>query len=371
VATARSAPRWGSTDVLARQGRLSQRWLRENDHWAFAGLVALTLVAATLMATFSTVFTASVLMIPLLLTDLVLPPKRIPAFVTFVFVVLCVESVIEFRDDGIPPRRWAALVLVVMMALLLVAVAYRRNRLGVAGLKGDALLLDLQDRINRQGEVPDLPVDWHLDVATRSAGGTSFAGDFLVAHRDPGRRLLSLVLVDVSGKGVQAGTRSLLLSGAFGGLIGAVTPEEFLPAANGFLLRQDWDEGFATAVHLCLDLGTGFYEIRAAGHPPAIQFHAGAGRWQVQDLAEGPVLGLVPHAEFKPLRGRLGSGDVLMLYTDGLVEQPRRDIGLGIDRLIGEGERLLRTGFRDSAQGLVEKLGASADDCALAVVHRR
>ena len=61
-------------------------------------------------------------------------------------------------------------------------------------------------------------------------------------------------MVDVSGKGEEAGTRALLLSGAFGGLLGALPPAEFLPAANDYLLRQDWDEGFATAVHLSLDL---------------------------------------------------------------------------------------------------------------------
>ena len=54
----------------------------------------------------------------------------------------------------------------------------------------------------------------------------------------------------MSGKGVDAGTRALLLSGAFGGLLGALPSEEFLAASNDYLLRQGWDEGFATAVHV-------------------------------------------------------------------------------------------------------------------------
>ena len=257
------------------------------------------------------------------------------------------------------------------MGAVVVALARRRARLGVAGFMGDSMLIDLQERINRQGRIPALPTQWYVDVATRSAGGTSFAGDFIVAHRNEERDALSLVLVDVSGKGVDAGTRSLLLSGAFGGLLGALPPAEFLPSANEFLHRQGWDEGFATAVHVDLELGSGRFEVRAAGHPPAIQFRAGSGRWQVHERAEGPVLGLVDGRRSSPsMRGRLGSGDVLMLYTDGLVERPSRDIGLGIDRLIGEGERLVRTGFRDSAAGLVQRLGASSDDCALAVLHR-
>jgi hypothetical protein len=345
----------------------------ENDRNAFAVLAALTLAAAGLMLGYRSAFTATVLMVPLLLTDLLLPPRRIPAFVGFFFVVLCVETALEFRadEDGIPLRRWVAVAIALLMAAVLVAVSLRRNRLGVAGLLGDEMLLDLQDRINRQGIVPALPSGWSIDVATRAAGGTSFAGDFMVVHRSETTNELSLVLVDVSGKGVDAGTRSLLLSGAFGGLLGALPPSEFLPAANDFLLRQRWEEGFATAVQVSVDLETGDYELVSAGHPPAIQLLAGAGRWQVQDAAEGPILGLVPKADFRPVRGQMGSGDALLLYTDGLVERPRRDIGLGIDKLVGEAERLVRHGFEDCAQGLVAKLGATGDDCALAVLYRR
>src|SRR5690606_21031111 len=114
----------------------------------------------------------------------------------------------------------------------------------------------------------------------RAAGGTLFAGDFVVASRAE-RSRLDVVVVDVSGKGEQAGTRALLLSGAFGGLMGALSPDEFLPAANDYLLRQDWGEGFATAVHFTVNLDTGDYEVRSAGHPPAAFHDAGTGRWSV------------------------------------------------------------------------------------------
>ena len=55
------------------------------------------------------------------------------------------------------------------------------------------------------------------------------------------------------------------------------------------------------------------------------------------------MLGLIPDAEFDHARGVLRRGDALMLYTDGLVETPTRDIGLGIDRLIGQAERPARS----------------------------
>ena len=62
-----------------------------------------------------------------------------------------------------------------------------------------------------------------------------------------------------------------------------------------------------------------------------------------------------------------------MLYTDGLVEAPGRDIDVGTDRLLGEAERMLASGFRVGAQPLVDVLqrgSGGADDCALVLIWR-
>ena len=96
-----------------------------------------------------------------------------------------------------------------------------------------------------------------------------------MAHLSPSGHRLEIVLVDVSGKGTRAGTRSLLLSGALGGLLGAIPSADFLRAANEYLVRQGWEEGFATAVHLDLDLRTGEYSIANAGHPSPARYTSG------------------------------------------------------------------------------------------------
>jgi serine phosphatase RsbU (regulator of sigma subunit) len=204
----------------------------------------------------------------------------------------------------------------------------------------------------------------------RSAGGVSFSGDFLVATKTHDGRVLEVAVVDVSGKGIAAGTRALQLSGAFGGLLGALAPGDFLVAANDYLLRQEWGEGFATAVHLALDLETASFQVRTAGHPPAVQFHAGSGRWTVLSSA-GPILGIMSRADFAPSTGQLQSGDALMLYTDGLVETPQKDITMGIDKLVGEAERLVARGFERGASRLVDRLASEGDDRALLLLHRR
>lgn len=264
------------------------------------------------------------------------------------------------------PGNW----LVLASAVAFVFVAARdRSRLGLRGGKGESMLVDLRDRLRAQGEMPMLPAGWGAEVVLRNAYGDSFSGDFLVASRDGS--VLEVVLVDVSGKGLDAGSRALLLSGAFGGLLGAMPSEEFLPAANRYLLRQRWEEGFATAVHLVTDLRTGDFVLRYAGHPPSAQFSAGSGQWRVLDSVGGPVLGVVEIDSFPHCAGRLRPGDALLLYTDGLIESPGRDLSVGIDRLLGHAERLVTSSFRDGARRLVEAVGdGDGDDRALIIFWR-
>jgi serine phosphatase RsbU (regulator of sigma subunit) len=237
------------------------------------------------------------------------------------------------------------------------------------GLRGDQMLIELRDRIRAQGKIPDLPDHWRAISVLRPAGGSSFGGDFLVSACDG--KVLELALVDVAGKGIEAGTRALMLSGAFGGLLGSVPHEDYLPACNAYLQRGGPPEGFVTAVHLTLDLVTGDYRISSAGHPPAAHFEAGTGRWRLTG-ARGIVLGVVPDLRSAPESGNLRPGDALMLYTDGLVEAPGKDIDVGIDRLLGEADRLVASGFGEGAARLVQNMqgGPGSDDCALALIWR-
>lgn len=358
----------------AAQPARAPRWLRSWQLFLRRGLstefqVALWLALAAMGITVAVAiwpvqmpFTA--LMLPLLVASVLLGPRTLPWFVTFLIALLAVTFALQVE---ITSRTIAATVVQLTMGIVVLAASARRSALGVAGIHGETMFIDLRDRILTQGGIPDLPPGWQVQSALRSAGGTPFAGDFVVAARRGDH--LEVVVVDVSGKGAEAGTRALLLSGAFGGLLGAMPPARFLPAANDYLLRQEWEEGFATAIHLSLVLTTGDYEIRTAGHPPAAHRAAGSGRWQVL-RTEGPVLGLIEDATFTCAHGHLGKGDAVILYTDGMVEEPRVDIDLGIDRMLGQAESLLRGSFDGAATRLTEALGSPDDDRAMLVVHR-
>jgi len=291
---------------------------------------------------------------------------------SLVLLLVVAAAVISWQvhELGLAEERPGSIIVVAATAAIVLAVARARAQVGVAGLRGESMLVDLRDRLRAQGELPTLPAGWSAEVVLRPAGGASFSGDFLVATAAPGQQNLELVLCDVSGKGVDAGTRALLLSGALSGLLGAMPVTQFLPAANQYLLRQGWQDGFATAVHVALDLASGDFTVLNAGHPPPVQFVAGSGTWHLLE-GHGTALGVDPSAAYPEHHGQLARGDALLLYSDGVVEQPGRDIDVGIDRLVGQAERLVTRGFSRGARRLVDtgRTGAS-DDRALVLLWR-
>jgi len=329
------------------------------------GLVGFTLLLAVGTIGFPEYVPINVVVVPLILSSLFLSPRYVPAFLAFLAAVTLASIP---RMISPTQRAWVTIAVILTLCVVVLVTSNRRSRLGVAGAQGESMLVDLRDRIQRYGRLPDLPSQWVAESALRSAGGTLFAGDFIVASADKGR--LDVAVVDVSGKGDAAATRALLLSGALGGLITAVPPHEFLTAANAYLLGHRWDEGFATAVQLSLDLGSGHFEVWTAGHPPAVHLAAGSGRWSALQ-SDGPVLGLIEGAEFESVRGVMRPGDAVVLYTDGLVETAKQEIELGIDRLIGEVEKALHAGDGNRVNRLVERLGSKDDDRAMLLVHRR
>jgi hypothetical protein len=358
-----SGPRDGFRDWTMR----IRRRVVDSDRPALLFLVALTVLIVALGTVEVDLVPQTTVLLPIFLASLWLGPRTLPWFVIFALLGVVVLLAVQ---PSISTRTVTRVVVTFAIALLVIVTSFRRSRLGVSGPRGESMFVDLRDRISKQGVIPDLPREWEVDSATRSAGGTSFGGDFIVASRATDGSTLELIVVDVSGKGIEAGTRSLLLSGAFAGLASAVGADRFLVDANEYLLRQDWDEGFATAIHLHLDLRTGDFELRKAGHPPAVWLHAGSGRWSILD-SDGPVLGLVADAGFEVVRGRLLPDDALLMYTDGIVETVSRDIGSGIDKLAGRAQLLFPSGYQRAAQKLISDLSTSNDDAALVMVHRR
>jgi len=346
--------------------QLTRQFITRNRRMAFALSVVTIAIAVASVHVSAWWFSPGVMILPILAGGLLLWPRALRIFFGFAAVALIYDVAEGKAGAGI-------IATIVLTAAFADVLARTREKLGVQGLRGDRMLLELRDRIRAQGKLPELGEGWGSSLVLKPAGGASFGGDFVVSFSDG--KMLEVALVDVSGKGIDAGTRALLLSGAFGGLLGSVPRDEFLPACNAYMRRGKTSEGFVTAVHLSLDLATGEYVVASAGHPPAVHYDGASGRWRLT-RARGIVLGVVPDlhgAASETEHGVLQRGDALMLYTDGLVEAPGRDIDVGTDRLLGEAERMLASGFRTGAPALVaamqREIGGS-DDRALVLLWR-
>jgi len=311
---------------------------------------------------------AGVFVIPILLGMLALRFRPLLALVVFTVLCLAGSVIKETSQTGFPAGRVSSLAAIAVIFGIVLFDSSRR-RSGLPGPLGEAMLVDLRDRLQAQGVVPPLPQGWTAQSAMLTAGGVKFAGDFLVANLSEDESRLEMVLVDVCGKGVMAGTQSLQFAGALGGLIGALPPLGLFAAANDFLLRQDWDEGFATAVHVLINLDSGAYTIINAGHPPALRWDTSQRDWSV-DGARGTALGITHDAEFHQTVGELAAGDALMFYTDGVVESRMKDFTAGIEWLRGIAAKVVSTGFDQAPKRIIAQVESGDDDRAVLIVSR-
>lgn len=166
--------------------------------------------------------------------------------------------------------------------------------------------------------------------------------------------VLALTVGDIVGHGLKSATamgqlRTVVRSHAERG----VGPAQVLARVDRFVQRHNVGFG-STLVYAELDLTTGRLEFACAGHPPPLVTRADGeatflwtGRWMPLGVASRPVrppAAVVGDRSGRHLTDRdgepsgqgsveLGWGDVLWLYTDGMVERHDRPLLTGLDEL--------------------------------------
>jgi sigma-B regulation protein RsbU (phosphoserine phosphatase) len=102
---------------------------------------------------------------------------------------------------------------------------------------------------------------------------------------------------------------------------------------NDLVHRRTSPEKFVTFIATLYDPETGAIVYSNAGHNPGIVLRAGGGHELLG--AQGPPLGLFPGQAYGSGSLTLSSGDLLVLYTDGVTEAANPDDDeFGIDRLV-------------------------------------
>jgi sigma-B regulation protein RsbU (phosphoserine phosphatase) len=178
--------------------------------------------------------------------------------------------------------------------------------------------------------LPEVP-GWELHGGNIPSRGVS--GDYYeVVERDGGRECV-LMVADIAGKGMAASLLTVSLQALSTGPIeDGLPPEEICARLSRLLYRRTPPEKYATAFLGILETATGRLRYTNAGHNPPLVLRASG---EIEELAStGVPLGLLPQAPYSAGEILLGPGDLLVLYTDGLVEanDPAGD-EYGLERL--------------------------------------
>lgn len=204
-------------------------------------------------------------------------------------------------------------------------------------------------------------------AAYRPAPGALVGGDLYdwFATADG---VVHVSVVDAMGKGVGATHQAIAVLHAIRVLVLDGTPlDALLARADRVLMRHDPDL-CASAVVARLDPGTGAVQVASAGHPRALLRRADGSTGYLS--SEGIGLGVPGAGSLRVAHDVLGPGDVLALYTDGLVEGTR-----DLDRGFADLERTARAAGAEPPDRLARTLvddspSASDDDDRVAVVVR-
>jgi anti-sigma regulatory factor (Ser/Thr protein kinase)/putative methionine-R-sulfoxide reductase with GAF domain len=180
--------------------------------------------------------------------------------------------------------------------------------------------------------------------------------------------LVGIAIGDVVGHGIRAAT----LMGQVRFALHAYALEGHAPARTLELVdryvQTMREHPMATAAYGVFDTETGRLRLATAGHVPPII--VGPTRAEVLDLAPGAPLGAFPYGSCPEHELTLASGEMILMYTDGLVERRGNPLARGIESLLA----VVRTGdtaeqaCRNAMEALIPPEGLD-DDVAMLVLH--
>ncbi|MFD8087167.1 SpoIIE family protein phosphatase [Kitasatospora sp. NPDC059722] len=225
-----------------------------------------------------------------------------------------------------------------------------------------------------------LPEQSAVDVAHRYLPAQAgVGGDWFDVIPLPGARV-ALVVGDVVGHGLHAAaTMGRLRTAVQNFSTLDLPPDELLGHLDELVTHIDQETADsdgehaitgATCLYCIYDPTTGICALARAGHPPPALVHPD-GTVELPVLPAGPPLGL-GGMPFEAAELRLAEGSSLVLYTDGLIEDRTRDVGVGLDLLT---ETLGRPGRspQEVCTAVLDVLlpARQSDDIALLVARTR
>jgi serine phosphatase RsbU (regulator of sigma subunit) len=183
-----------------------------------------------------------------------------------------------------------------------------------------------------------LPLDWPSIPGFRFYSNCrpalSVGGDYFGFIKLPGPRI-AIALADVSGNGMAAALLMARLSSEL--RFAAINSTEPVAAVQSLnqLLTADWPpDRFVTLLYSELNYAANTLTLVNAGHMPPLLRAPDGGIRTMGERASGPPLNAAANYPFEALTLPLECGELVLFYTDGLVDaQNSRLEPFGIKRL--------------------------------------
>lgn len=178
-----------------------------------------------------------------------------------------------------------------------------------------------------------------LEVAFKVTAFDRAGGDLIEFGGTPSGRW-GLVVADASGHGPSAAVVAAIVSTILRTLPVTDAPDslasvaEFLSFANRHLCEKRIEDSFVTAIIAVWDPNARTLTYSRAGHPPPLIRRARDNSVTPIEDGAGIPLGIFTDAPYSSAQITLQAGDLLLFYTDGIIEtaNPSRDL-FGEDRL--------------------------------------
>ena len=234
--------------------------------------------------------------------------------------------------------------------------------------------LDVARRIQRSLLPRRLPEEGWFVVCGSSQSSHQVGGDYFDVV-SIGHDTWSLVVADVSGKGVSSALLASFLQGAFLSASSTTDIPEVLARINVFLSDRAEQGKYATMFFSKLD-ATGRLTYSNAGHCPGLLVRR-SGDIERLEATSMPV-GLVAGTSFSLDHRRLDPGDRIVLYTDGVTEAQneagdffgRKRLREAVKHAAGADYKAMHAGIQAAITAFTQ--GAEqADDLTLVVVEYR
>jgi len=216
--------------------------------------------------------------------------------------------------------------------------------------------------------MPDrLPVidGWSI-VARHLPSGDAVCGDWYDVSPLPDGQLL-VGVGDAAGHGLAAATLMAELRNAARGIGFAGHPPAELLGGLSALVAQSSLDSFATAAYGRIDPTTGSGSWAAAGHLPLLLLPVDGPPAYI-DVPSSPPLGVGGTATNHSID--LRPGDMLLLYTDGLIERRHEHIDRGLARLQSVAAAPVANAAELADRIVADLCQDLADDCCVLILYR-